>query len=164
MSKEKPLEYQDGKPKAYGIIDPQCLIIGYVGQTTRDLRVRLTEHISETKQGRGSRKKHAWLEDILQAGQEPQMMMLPWLPHLGIEDINDLERFWIMTIRNWYAFKYAGRGVELTNEAEGGPGQHGTSKSEEERAQISASLKAYHAERRASSTTTDLIPEPEDED
>lgn len=139
----KPAELE--KTKTYGLIDPDTMLIGYVGITDRPLSVRLSEHIAETREGKGSLAKQTWLKDILESGKEPGIVELPFYYFVGITNKDELEQFQIIAIRAWYAHKKHAR---LVNEAIGGAGQYGTTKSEEERARIGASVKAYHASKK----------------
>jgi hypothetical protein len=75
------------KHQIYGLIDPEERRVGYFGVTTQGVARRLIEHVSETKLGRGSRRKHTWLGGMLDAGLEPHIVEFPLPPGLGIRAV-----------------------------------------------------------------------------
>jgi hypothetical protein len=119
-----------------GKIDPDTIgVIGYVGVTTQTLDKRLNQHISEASKGKGGAKKHAWIADILQAGQHPIIIELD---RCGGEEWPDREQFWVSLFRS--------RGYVLTNTTDGGVGQPGLQHTEATKEKISESMKAYKAQ------------------
>jgi hypothetical protein len=123
----------------YALIDLDYNRIFYIGITRRSLDRRLREHIHEAKDGKGGQAKREIINDILQAGGEPGIIALPWPREIVIEDWAGAERWWIRFFKeNTYK--------ELTNAAEGGPGQHGTSHGQETRKKIGQSVARHRAE------------------
>lgn len=139
--------------KTYALIDPDECTVGYIGVTSQqELTNRLTQHISEAQSGKGGEAKREWISDIVESGAFPSIMELPpplpWeLDHLPAAvnsygevldeaDWERAERYWIWRFRQFF---------ELTNDADGGLGNKGTTRSEETREKISTSLKEYNA-------------------
>jgi hypothetical protein len=140
-------------PRPYILIDPDDHVAGYVGITEQDLDKRLTQHISEVSKGKGGEEKQEWLGDILDSGAYPGIVQLPlpfdWelerMPELfdefgeplKEEEWEQIERYWIWRF---------GLEFQLVNRAAGGKGQKGATHSEEVKAKISESMKAYKAQ------------------
>jgi hypothetical protein len=109
----------------------------YCGVTTQPLKFRLTQHISETKNGHGGRKKYRVMKGILDAGKRP-----------GIAGIDRATaKNWEFRER-WNIKRLRKAGYKLTNTADGGKGQRGTSHTAEVRRRIAASVsRARQAQR-----------------
>lgn len=64
------------KTYIYGLVEPGCGQIMYVGRTT-DPVSRLCAHVSETiRYGFARSPKHLWIRELLARGAKPEMVIL----------------------------------------------------------------------------------------
>ena len=68
-----------GRWLIYGLIDPRCGTLFYIGKTHRRRELRLIEHVEEAVVG-GNRKRHDVIRDIVSAGALPVIFVLKRLP------------------------------------------------------------------------------------
>lgn len=114
----------------YGLYDPTTRKLRYVGQTTKTLNERLSNHLSPS-----GLKKHlhvaCWLRGLVGAGLKPRAKVL-----CTAENREELDRFEIEQINSAKT-----HGADLTNLAVGGGVNSGFKKSSEARAKIALARK-----------------------
>lgn len=106
----------------YGLVDPRCGSVRYVGKSTRGLK-RPKEH----KCDRTRTKRGAWVRKLNRLGLEYGIVVLESEP----EDLNQAEKWWIEAAR-------AAHGDLVTNLSVGGEGVEGLRCSAKTRAKLSA--------------------------
>lgn len=94
--------------QVYSLSDPITGEIRYVGQTARTLRIRLTEHIQDTK--RRALHSSKWVKSLLKRGAEPLIELVE--VHDTPEAVDEAEQFFIDYFRSL--------GFNLTNLTGGG--------------------------------------------
>jgi hypothetical protein len=123
--------------RIYALVYPKGGKIFYVGSTGQRLRMRLTQHLSETRAGKGGQRKHRIIKRLLDKGKRPVIVELD----------RCYPKEWEAKEREWIArFKKAG--YKLSNVADGGKGQFGRTHSAQVRRKIAASVsRARQAQR-----------------
>lgn len=94
----------------YALSDPADGEIRYVGFTSKTVKRRLIEHISEAKEGKLSHRFN-WIRSVLSAGRKPVVQILEIVDK---DSWAEKERHWIRTLR--------GEGKKLVNATDGGDG------------------------------------------
>lgn len=103
---------KDARVKVYGLVDPRTYQVKYIGVTRqRSLGVRLSQHVYDSYNDRGSRRKRAWIRHLRDLGWRP---LIVELDHCKVSEEEEFER-------NWIKF-YRDQGYNLLNEAAGGAG------------------------------------------
>lgn len=116
----------------YALIDPNGNHPRYVGQSSSGLE-RYRQHLKGLACRDGCRYKKFWVQQLLDRGDKPGVVILLSLP--GPEYLDAAERFWIAELR--------ARGCELTNLTDGGVGTRGWRATQETRDRMSASQKGH---------------------
>ena len=94
--------------KIYGLICPVSKKIRYIGKTSKSLKQRLKQHLSETKQ---TTYKQKWIKSLKDKNLYPEIVLIN----------NVLESDWIEKER-FYIKLFKDCGFKLTNISEGGEG------------------------------------------
>lgn len=92
----------------YALKDPNTNEIRYIGQTKKDIHIRLKNHITEAKGKREKNKKKNWLKSLLKKEQFPVIIVLEACSQ---DSLNEREVYWI----NYYSTK-----TNLLNMTKGG--------------------------------------------
>jgi len=106
----------------YGLIDPRNGQLRYVGQASRGMSTRLSQHLYSAKHGRGQHL-YCWLRQLLDEGHRPEVEVLE--VHKTAETLDDSEIFYIAY------FRFIG--CDLTNHADGGRTSRGARRTPEMR-------------------------------
>jgi hypothetical protein len=109
----------------YGLRDPRTREIRYVGKTTYPLKHRLMQHLNPSRL-RAKTYKNAWLKTLLNAGLQPEILLLE---HVPAPQWPEAETRWIGQLPN------------LTNLTTGGDGTSGWVPPTEYRTKLSALMK-----------------------
>ena len=126
----------------YGLIDPSTGFLRYVGKTANPL-VRLRDHCCPPRTDRSHRAN--WIRSLRKLGMKP---VLEVLEEVSTEQANDVERFWIASLR--------AAGADLVNCSDGGdgviwdPGR---------RDQLAEAARKFHTGRKRSAETRRKISE-----
>src|SRR5438105_15354051 len=72
--------WPQGYGAVYAYIDRRDEEIYYVGKTVQRLRARLNGHLSEARRARRLNARTAWFQELLAAGEEPEICLL----HIGL--------------------------------------------------------------------------------
>ena len=94
----------------YALSDPADGEIRYVGFTSKTVKHRLIEHISEAKEGKASHRLN-WIRSVLSDGRKPVAQILETVDE---DSWAEKERHWIKTLRE--------QGKKLVNATDGGEG------------------------------------------
>lgn len=92
----------------YSLRDPKTKEIRYIGQTKRDIRIRLYCHLAEIKTEREKNRKKSWIKSLLKLNLVPEIEIIE---QCKVDELNDKEIYWI----NFYKDK-----VRLLNMTNGG--------------------------------------------
>lgn len=94
----------------YVLIDPKTNKIRYVGQTTKQINVRLTNHISKAKKSNNkTTHKNTWIKSLLNENLKPIIELIDVV----------CENDWKTIEKNYISF-YREKGCDLLNISEGG--------------------------------------------
>lgn len=97
----------------YSLSDPNTLEVRYVGVTKKNPKLRLTEHIYESRIGTKTHKCN-WIRKLLKKDSLPILEMVDYVP---LEEWDFWEQHWISQFKQW--------GFSLTNGTLGGGGRLG---------------------------------------
>jgi group I intron endonuclease len=111
----------------YTLSDPRTEEVRYVGKTIKTLDRRLQEHLTTSKKMKDHRSK--WIQSLVKINLTPKIEILDFCCE---KKWQQTERFWIISLKFL--------GVNLTNQNDGGYGNHGFIFSEESKRKISKSL------------------------
>lgn len=91
-----PLSSHESKPyRIYALIDPNTDAVYYVGQTAAALGYRRLDHVRRP----GNTKKGEWVRALLDAGREPQIVLLE--EFIGYRRrAYERETYWIKRLRS----------------------------------------------------------------
>lgn len=89
----------------YALIDPRDQSIRYIGMSHQPEK-RLIDHTRDDKQSKQNRQKHAWCQELKQAGLEPTLKI--------IEKIKNTRTFAFTRETYWIRF-YQKKGAPLLN-------------------------------------------------
>ena len=94
----------------YGLMDPETLIVRYVGKTIQPLEKRFGQHLKATH----TAHVVSWITSVKTRGLLPQIVVMEELPNTTAEQLNERECWWIFYGRLcvW----------DLTNLTDGGDG------------------------------------------
>lgn len=95
--------------KIYALIDPDDKKIRYIGQTYRNLEIRLREHVYDCIRRPRSSHKVNWINKLI---SENKLPIIKLLDSVERENLADKEKYWIL--------KSISEGNELTNSTLGG--------------------------------------------
>lgn len=98
--------------KIYALLCPISNNIEYVGKTYKELRIRLNEHVYESRKKKLN-KRTAWIKSLTSQGLRPKIILID-CTECPIK-INELEIFYIA--------KYKKENINLKNDQPGGNGQ-----------------------------------------
>lgn len=93
----------------YGLVDPETFELKYIGRSSSGLR-RPRSHWENPLVATRHDKVHRWCLSLLEKGLHPEIDILEEID--SSEQLNDLERFWIASIR--------ASGADLKNITDGG--------------------------------------------
>lgn len=94
----------------YVLIDKKTNEIRYVGQTVKQLSIRLNGHISKAKNsGNKTTHKNTWIKSLLKENLKPIIKLI------DVVDENDWKE-----IEKNYIFSFQEKGCDLLNISEGG--------------------------------------------
>ncbi len=113
--------------KVYALVEPNKGPLRYVGQTTNDLNIRLSQHICAA-QRENKTYLHKWINKLLRQELKPNIILLQPNAELHIS-----EQKWIK--------KLFDAGFRLTNLSDGGDGNPGYVHSKATKAKIAKALK-----------------------
>ena len=118
------------KTYIYTLTDPNTNKVRYIGKTI-NIKRRYYCHINKKSNLRlGNFYLKNWLLSLLNKGQKPILEVIDECD----SDWEELEQYWIAQFKAW--------GFKLANLTEGGEGSFGYKKTEEQKKQLSNSLKA----------------------
>jgi hypothetical protein len=130
--------------KVYALVYPRSGRVFYVGISAQSLRLRLTQHLSETRAGHGGQRKYRIIKRLLDKGKRPNIVELD---RCEPKDWEAKEREWIARFRR--------AGYKLTNAADGGLGQFGRTHSPQVKAKIAEGVSRARAKSKLSVDTLD---------
>lgn len=125
-------------PSVYGLCDPITFEMRYVGQTRRDLEIRLREHIKHSIVGRTHRD--SWIRSL---GIPP---MIVELERVTLPELDATEIKWVKQLKE--------SGHRLTNHTDGGRVQN---YDDDVRRRISVSVSRYRTGKKHSPETIEKI-------
>ncbi len=109
--------------KVYGLLDPDSHKVRYIGQTVRDLRVRLAGHICSVV---SDRPVVLWVKGLVSVGKRPDIVLLGEADtHVALD-----------TLEQRMIAEYRAAGNNLLNKSSGGGGRSGMPLSKEHRAKL----------------------------
>ena len=129
------------KVSIYCLYDPLECKIRYIGRTTKDLRIRLIEHISKSQNSkiyhpnRSNSYKENWINKVISEGRKPHIKLLTVVE--GWKESHNFESQLIERYRNKF---------RLTNSRDFGAANVGYKLSENSKNKISNSLKKFFKE------------------
>jgi hypothetical protein len=94
-------------PWIYGLVDPICGDLRYIGQTREGLSERYRIHIRNAQNNKRDSYSCRWIKTLLRRGTKPTLIVIE-----QTDDASNRERFWIK--------HYKAAGCRLTNLTEGG--------------------------------------------
>jgi hypothetical protein len=65
----------------YALVDPDSLLVHYIGCTTQILKKRKSNHLSSSRNGNTSMPVYKWISELLKKDKEPEIVLLertPW--------------------------------------------------------------------------------------
>jgi hypothetical protein len=95
----------------YGLVDPRTGRLRYVGQTTRSLDRRLSEHVAD-RNLKSKTRKNSWIKALKHLGLIPNIVAMEYVP---VHELDQAERVHISYYRDLI-------GSRLTNDTDGGTG------------------------------------------
>src|SRR5271166_6355629 len=104
-----------GKFLLYCLYDPETGELRYVGQTVRNLKVRLQGHVGQARDdGKNNKRNHHsnWILSLLKKDLRPEIKLLQKLNNQ--EDLDAAEIYWIKYFREI--------GCNINNAVDGGQG------------------------------------------
>ena len=116
---------QTNNIKIYALIDPRNEIVRYIGWTSKPLKRRLTDHISDSNRGHNNHRCK-WIRKMLSQNVVP---VIKTIEECDYNERWDRERYWI---------SYYGR-ENLVNGTDGGEGVKGLTVTVESRNKMSVS-------------------------
>ncbi len=120
--------------RIYTLSHPITNEIRYIGMTKSTLKVRLSNHIIDTK--RENTRKANWIKSLLKINLKPFIEELDFCENW--KDGCKLEIYWISQFKTW--------GFDLTNHSEGGDGIIGYVKTQEQREAHSKRMKIHFSD------------------
>jgi hypothetical protein len=117
----------------YTLSCPKTGEVRYVGITTKDVGTRFAQHRSNAKSGRGKQRVYKWWRYcVRENGRDPIVETVE--RGSGVDAGMECERQWIAYARS--------TGARLTNGTDGGEGTVGRKVPDEQKARMSATIKA----------------------